>query len=86
MERRLVARLLDSRQAVAGVGGEQPCEVSRLDEGGGVGECAGEVLAEGAAHVFREGLGFLQAGLKVLGGIGQPEGLQLGGPALGVLS
>ena len=35
-QRRLVARRLYAGQAVSRVGGEQPCEVLRLDEGGGV--------------------------------------------------
>ena len=51
-----------------------------------MGEGAAEVLAQSAAHVVGEGRGRLQPGLEVLGGVGQPEGLQLGGPALRVLS
>jgi len=46
LERRRVTGRLDPREAVAGVGREQPREVFRLGERGPVGQCAREILAQ----------------------------------------
>ena len=81
-----VAGSLDPGQAVSGVGGQQLCQVPWLSQGRPVGEGAAEVLPQGCANLPGEGAGMLQLRLKLREGTGQPEGLQLGGPALGVLA
>ena len=51
-----------------------------------MGQGAAEVFAQGRADVSGEGARVLQLGLEVCGGVGQPEGLQLGGSAFRVLT
>ena len=48
-ERRRVARRLNPREAVAGIGGEQPGQILRLGEGRPVRQRAGEVFTEAGA-------------------------------------
>ena len=81
MEGRRVASRLDTGEAVAGVGGEEPGQVLRLDEGCAVGKGAGQVLCEGGADVAGEGAGRFEAGLEVVLGIREPECLEPGGAA-----
>ena len=65
-ERRRVAGGLDPRQTVAGVGGEQPGQVPRLDERGAVGERTGEVLTERGAFLLSESARMLQPAFKLI--------------------
>ena len=81
-----IARRLDPCQAVAGVGRQQPRQVTGFGQGCAVGQGAAEVLTQGGANVAGEGAGVLQPGLEAGGGLGQPEGLQLGGSAFRVFA
>ena len=74
-----VARCFHPGQAVAGVGGQQPGQVTGFGQRGPVGQGAAQVLGQRRADAVGEGAGVLQLGLEVGGGVGQPEGLQLGG-------
>ena len=51
-----------------------------------MGEGAAEVLSESGADLTGERAGCLRQGLERLGGVGQPEGLQLCGVSVGVLT
>ena len=82
----LVAGRLDAGQAVVGVGGEEPGHVPRLVEGRVVGEGAAEVFAEAGADVAGEGAGRFEAGLELVLGGGEAEGLEPSGVACGVLA
>ena len=81
-----VACRLDAGESVAGVGGEEPGQVPGLDEGCAVGEGAAEVLAQGRADVAGEGAGLFEPGLELVLCPGEPEGLQPGWVARGVLA
>ena len=85
-ERWRVARCLHPGQAVAGVGGQQPGQVTGFRQLGPVGQGAAQVLGQRRPDAVGEGAGVLQLGLEVGGGVGQPEGLQLGRVALGILA
>ena len=86
LERRGLAGSFDPRQAVAGVGGKQPGQVTGLNQRGAMGHCPAQILPQPGANGAGKGPWGLQAGLEGGGGLGQPEGLQLGGPALGILA
>ena len=77
-ERGRVARHLDPREPVAGVGGEQPRQVLRLGERGPVGEGATEILDETRTDLAGEGARCLQLALERGIAAGQPEGLERG--------
>ena len=51
-----------------------------------MGECAAEVLAEGGADIAGEGAGLFEPGLELVLCPGEPEGLQPGWVARGVLA
>ena len=76
-ERRRVARRLDPRQAVAGIGGEQPRQIPRLRERGPVRQGAGEIFAEARPGRIGEGARFLQLVPEVLFAVRQPEGFEI---------
>ena len=85
-ERGGVTSRLYAGKAVAGIGGEEPCQVPGLDERRPVGEGAAEVFAEGRADVAGEVAGRLEPGLELALCRGEPEGLQPGWVARGVLA
>ena len=65
-ERGRVACGLHARKSVAGVRGEQPGEVFRLNEGGAVREGAAEVFAKSGAYLTGECAGRLRQRLERL--------------------
>ena len=77
-ERGRVARRLDPREPVAGVGGEQPCQVPRLGQRGPVGQGATEVLDETRTDLAGEDARRLQLALERGVAAGEPEGLERG--------
>ena len=76
---RNVPRRLDSGQAVASVGSQQPRQVLRLGQGGPVREHPSEILTETRANLAGEGAGCLHVAPEVLDIFGQREGFELGG-------
>ncbi len=76
LQRRRVTGGLDPREAVAGVGREQPRQVLRLGERGPVGQCAREILAQTRADRPRKGTRMFQPAGERLFTLGQPERLQ----------
>ena len=85
LQRLGVARGLDPRQPVAGVRRQQPGQIPRLGERRAVSQGPAEILGQAGTHVAGEGARRLQALLELLGACRQPEGLQPGGKARGVL-
>ena len=85
VQRGCVARGFHARQAVAGVGCQQPGQVAGFGQRGPVGQGAAQVLGQRRTDAVGEGAGVLQLGLEVGGGVCQPEGLQLDGLPLRVL-
>ena len=79
VQRWRIAGGLYPRQAVAGVGCEEPRDVLRIYEGCAVGEGATEVFSEGRAFVSGECAGRLEAGFEVVLGSREAEGLEPGG-------
>ena len=77
-ERGRVARRLDPREPVAGVGCEQPRQVLRLRQRGPVGEGATEILDETRTDLAGEGARRLQLALERGVAAGEPEGLERG--------
>ena len=75
-QRGRVARRLDPREAVAGVGSEQPREVLRLGQRGTVRQRAGEIFAEPGADIPGEGAGRPDPAPELLRAAGQPEGFE----------
>ena len=73
---RRVARRFHPRQPVAGIGGEQPCQVPRLGERRPVRQGAGEILAQPRAHLAGEGARLLQPAPEVACTLRQPEGFE----------
>ena len=77
-QRRRVARRLDTGQAVACVGSQQPRQVLRLGQGGPVRERPGEILAETRADLAGKRARRLHLAPEVVRILGQAEGFELG--------
>ena len=77
-ERGGVARRLDPREPVTGIGREQPRQILRLGERGPVGQGATEVLDEARTDLAGEGARRLQLALERGIAAGEPEGLERG--------
>ena len=86
LERRGVAGRFDTRQAITGVGGEQPGQVSRLGERRAVRQGTGKIFAQAGADVAGEGARSIQLAVEVAGAVGQPEGFELRRAARRVLA
>ena len=66
LERRRVARRLDTRETVARIRCEQPCKVLWLGERSPVRQRAEEIFAKTRAHVAGEGARSLQSPIEVV--------------------
>ena len=86
IERRRVARHLDPREAISGIGCQQPSQVLRLGERRAVRERAAKVLAQARANFAGEGARFFQQAIECFRAVSQLEGLQLCRTACHVLA
>ena len=84
--RGVVSCCLDPREAVAGVGRQQPGQVFRLGQGGPVGQGAAEIFPEPGTDCTGKGARCFQSTCKVFGGGCQPEGFERGRMAVGVFA
>ena len=80
-----IPRRLDPGQAVASVGRQQPSQVFRFGKRRAVGQGAREVFRQAGAYPAGRSPGRFQEFVKLPVACRQPEGLQLGGIAIGVL-
>ena len=81
LERRRIARRLDTGQPVARIGGEQPRQVFRFGKRRPVRQGAGEIFAQARAGRIGEGARLFQLAPEVFRAVRQPEGFELRGAA-----
>jgi hypothetical protein len=70
--------VLDTVKRVAGVGGDEPCDVLRLAQGDGLGERPLEVFSERAANMFRRFFRRRDHVPEFLGVSGEAEAFEFG--------
>ena len=64
-------RLIDTGEAVAGIGGEEPGEVLGFGKGRTVGQGTAEILAQAGTDPTGEGAGLFKEAVEVFGAVWQ---------------